>query len=410
MNVKIAAQTLSSSVADAIQYLMEVGHPDCVDATGTIRFIRVIDQLFDLLNSRSPYAKGFKKALFNNDSSRWKSTINETTKYLSELTVQSTGVSILKHRRKTFALGLITAALSVNSLAQRLFSSNHSFKYLLTYKLSQDHLELLFACIRGKNGFNNNPDIRQFKSSLKKILMRNSIIGSNKANCLIFEDHSNGSVFSLKWNKRNAPLLEPEIVTHLDQQEINLLSDRINSTVTSVYQDAILGYIAGFIVRKILKRISCVQCSESLLHNLPNLHNDHGYGRYILPSLSLINSKNRGGLIIPSKSVVDIVIKSDKAFRIYIGTKSKMNKHTMLNMIYSSIISTNLFSELADHDKENEQINEDMHSSQLIKKIIKKFLKLRLFAYTKQYNKDILHKDSIGKRQQSTKLVLFSGI
>ena len=64
MNVKVTAQTLSSSVADAIEYLMTSGHPKFADAEETIRFIRIIDKLFDLLNSRNQFGKGFKNPYF----------------------------------------------------------------------------------------------------------------------------------------------------------------------------------------------------------------------------------------------------------------------------------------------------------------------------------------------------------
>ena len=47
MNVKIAAQTLSSSVADALEFLMNIGHPELKDASGTIQFLRIIDRIFD---------------------------------------------------------------------------------------------------------------------------------------------------------------------------------------------------------------------------------------------------------------------------------------------------------------------------------------------------------------------------
>ena len=36
MNVKVAAQTLSSSVADAIEYLMNSDHPNFANAGGTL--------------------------------------------------------------------------------------------------------------------------------------------------------------------------------------------------------------------------------------------------------------------------------------------------------------------------------------------------------------------------------------
>ena len=56
MKVNIAAQTFSSSVADALEFLMKAGHPSFIDAEGTIVFIRTIDKLFDILDSRSPFA------------------------------------------------------------------------------------------------------------------------------------------------------------------------------------------------------------------------------------------------------------------------------------------------------------------------------------------------------------------
>ena len=60
MKVNIAAQNLSSSVADAIQFLEEIDHPAFQDSSATVLFIRKLDRLFDLLNVRSPQGKGFK--------------------------------------------------------------------------------------------------------------------------------------------------------------------------------------------------------------------------------------------------------------------------------------------------------------------------------------------------------------
>lgn len=60
MNVKVAAQTLSSSVANALEFLLNKKHPDFVDCIATIEYIRVIDRLFDYFNSRDPYGQRFK--------------------------------------------------------------------------------------------------------------------------------------------------------------------------------------------------------------------------------------------------------------------------------------------------------------------------------------------------------------
>ena len=120
------------------------------------------------------------------------------------------GRSLLQRGRKTFLIGLTVCARSIEKIADRLLTrAVNPFRFIWTYKMSQDHLELLFGCIRGKNGFNSNPDVRMFKSSLKRILLRNSIVSSKHSNCARFQDEGCGSIFSLKWNKRSSPLSEP---------------------------------------------------------------------------------------------------------------------------------------------------------------------------------------------------------
>ena len=201
--------------------------------------------------------------------------------YLINLTDMN-GNPLIKHRRKTFVLGLIVAAKSLQNLAHELLTKeNDPFKYILAYKLSQDHLELLFSCIRGKNGFNNNPNVIQLKSCLKRILLRNSIIGSKYANCMTFEEHSNGSIFSLKWSTKKSPVMSIlKESLDLEYQEVAYLLENNNA---STFREAILGYIAGFVVRKLLDHITCKTCTQSPISYSIS---EHSYGK---SHLSLIN-------------------------------------------------------------------------------------------------------------------------
>ncbi|XP_065683802.1 uncharacterized protein LOC136074437 isoform X1 [Hydra vulgaris] len=127
MNVKFAAQTLSSSVADAIEFLMFSKHPNFKHAEGAINFIRVIDELFVMLNSKNLFSKSYEKALFLNDYPYWNLTFDQIINYLSKLT-DANGTLLLKHRRKTFVLGLIVATKSLQHLAYELLTLNvHPF-------------------------------------------------------------------------------------------------------------------------------------------------------------------------------------------------------------------------------------------------------------------------------------------
>ena len=55
MNVKLAAQTFSSSVVNALEFLLiDLKWSEFQGSEGTITFIRSVDMAFDILNSRTP--------------------------------------------------------------------------------------------------------------------------------------------------------------------------------------------------------------------------------------------------------------------------------------------------------------------------------------------------------------------
>jgi len=60
MKVKLAARSLSSGVADAIQYLQKQGEIQFKNSESTVYFIRLVDRLFDILNSIIPFS-GFQE-------------------------------------------------------------------------------------------------------------------------------------------------------------------------------------------------------------------------------------------------------------------------------------------------------------------------------------------------------------
>jgi len=47
--------------------------------------------------------------------------------------------------------------------------------FILTYKISQDHLEMFFSAIRAKGGFNNNPTTMQFEAAYKRLLIHTEL-------------------------------------------------------------------------------------------------------------------------------------------------------------------------------------------------------------------------------------------
>lgn len=166
MNVKLAAQVLSSSVADAIEFLSDERF---LGSEATVEYIRMLDRLFDVFNTKNPFGRGFKSPLRLVNKEIWINILTETREYLLSLKVN--GQNILQHRRKTPALGLIVDSFSFANLAMDLLTSNeHPMKYFLTYKCSQDQLEIFFSCIRSCGASNDNPDALQLRYTLRKLI------------------------------------------------------------------------------------------------------------------------------------------------------------------------------------------------------------------------------------------------
>ena len=83
-----------------------------------------------------------------------------------------------KSRRKTGFIGFLTAIKSTKEIFNDLVAEEGApLKYLLTYKMSQDHLELFFGAVRSCGGFNNNPTTQQLTAAYKRLLLRSHIEG-----------------------------------------------------------------------------------------------------------------------------------------------------------------------------------------------------------------------------------------
>ena len=207
MNVKLAAQTMSGSLANAIDFMnISQKQPEFQDSKGTVAFIRILDRLFDMLNYRNPCGKGFKQPLKLADINKWKASLESTAKYL--LTLKSNdGEMLITHRRKTFILGFVITIKSTVEMAKKMLTMEEMpFKYVLTYRYSQDHIELLFSCIRAKGGWNNNPNSLQLKYALRRMLLGNAVTASAHANCQILDDNAIIPIFHKR--KHVAPLIE----------------------------------------------------------------------------------------------------------------------------------------------------------------------------------------------------------
>lgn len=183
--MNLAAQVFSSSVADALEYCSQtLKLPQFEGSAATVKFIRIFDRLFDILNSRNPLAKGLKSTLHVSNKTAWQPFLKLASDFILGLT-DTAGNKMVSCRRKTGFVGFLVAIKSIEGIFHDWIEPENSpLKYLLTYKLSQDHLELFFGAIRSCGGFNNNPTARQFTAAYKRLLLRSSI-KNGQGNCVI---------------------------------------------------------------------------------------------------------------------------------------------------------------------------------------------------------------------------------
>ena len=153
-----------------------------------MKFIKIIDKLFDILNSRSVCGRGYKSPLRMNNTTYWKPFFDETTLYIMGLK-NADGRLMVTTKKKTAFVGFLTAISAIKGIFEDLIERKSSLKYLLTYKLSQDHIELFFEAIRASGGCNNNPTVQQITAAYKRMLLKSSITSGGNGNCKKVNKH-----------------------------------------------------------------------------------------------------------------------------------------------------------------------------------------------------------------------------
>ena len=261
--------------------------------------------MFDILNARHQFAKGNKCALKMENKETWQPFLEETFSYLMGLK-DCTGKPAFKSQRKVGFIGFLTAIKSVQGLFNDLVEAPGApLKYLLTYKQSQDHLELFFCCMRSANGANNNPTPSQFIATYKRLLLRNFIRGTNgsveaqdKTDILhVLQDVSDMGTNTVTMSE--AALMKKYDLEPREPCDFDLgMSEipdflRLPEELTE-YQRAIIPYLAGFAGRLSCKQILCPTCVIATGSTQSPVQSN------------FIAHKDNGNLFKPTKSVVKI--------------------------------------------------------------------------------------------------------
>lgn len=390
MKVKLAAQTLSKSVADALLFLChDLKLSEFKGAEETAKFIQLFNDLFDVLNSRSLISSYlYKRPLSPASKIAFFSLMDRAVTFINNSFLN--GIPLLKSKRKTGFLGFL---ICVNSLKNYYYeyieNTSPLLKYIISYKFSQDHLEMFFSIIRSKGGFNNNPTARQFEATYRKLLIHAEIKGSIYANATPLDSTSvlqctsrctvTGSANEL-CSVTNITELHLDDHTYISPTSLNL----------SEYLIDIIGYIAGFVVKSIKPHVICADCIQLLETDI---------------SLSQLQKrKEYGNLVRASLYVHTVCQTAEKTIRYY---KILSNITSIKNIYYILIkdaltrLSSSVFDVFKNHEFEGDVFNG--HFLILTKLILSTYFRIRLHKECKD-----VHQNVSRIRSKCTKYILFS--
>lgn len=137
MNVRLAAQIFSLSVASALKTCRSVLNIDTfAQSEATEEFLQMINDLFDIFNSRNLRQKFYKRPINPDNYELIFSKLDECKEYLLNLKLEN-GQLLIHSNRKTGFLGFIINIESLKTLYQDICQKEQIVPYIPLYQISQ---------------------------------------------------------------------------------------------------------------------------------------------------------------------------------------------------------------------------------------------------------------------------------
>lgn len=322
MKTKFAAQTLSISVAASLDYLRQT-NPDFKDSEATSKFVRLFDQISDILNSKSKFGRYFKRPINNVTAAELFQVFKGAEEYIKKLKIRTErgDVLVLESRSFTGFNGFLIAMENVKDIYRIYCLEIRKLQYIITFKFSQDYIETLFSAIRSKSDFNNNPSALQFESAYKRLLVHNEIKSSSNANCSADGVSILTVSYACTWKK---PDKIDDPISNLESIDVDEFLLGLNLLVKDV-----VTYIAGYVERHIRKVLKCNECLRVV--------NNQTY----FFDRPLIECKDWGGLCKPGTDIVKICQVAEKKSNYYRLNNMLTGKNFYNSLLMSCIREIN---------------------------------------------------------------------
>jgi hypothetical protein len=270
--------------------------------------------------------------------------------------------------------------------------------FLLTYKLSQDHLELFFGVLRRHGGNNDNPTTQQFNAAYKRTLIQRDLNAPTTGNCSAVDGTYSIATQNIKDKQPN--LMPVLAYQQFDEFEEDENDDEDLTADLGLIQKNVTTYIGGALTRAVQGKISCETCRASFFGNEkdPCEHVD------------LIRWKDRGGLIYPSTDLQTLCLAAEENFRVFEAKGSLQQNYIKKKLMVATKqkISSSLF--LIAHDKDgDEEIDPVEHREICIDEILNYYFNTKLHYAVKKLIENVKRNASL-KRNKTRKFLHNLGV
>lgn len=387
MCVRLAVETMSDSVADSIEQLQEDGTPEFQESNATIEYIRVNNNLFDVMNSKVNHeGPNYKQPISESNEAKIFDYFRFAKNYLKTLEIKNAErwKNVFDTKAHTPFFGLYHNMISYENIYNE-YVRNGPMKELYAFSTSQDHLESFFGASRRMNGCNTNPTPQQFRASYRKLLICNEVTTSEFSNCI----HDATKILTIS---SRPPKLDNENNNEVDEiiPNIVVLHQNENRDSSESHSQA---YLASIIENSVAKSIHrkgrdmCQKCIDVFAEN--EIIDD-----------SLIRKKSETEEILqPCKSTMEIL---DVAGDVLIQFQ---NRSVSYQNTLKTILSTLVFDDLFKSSNFEEHFGTN-HKNDLIKAVVETYLRIKSMSVA-----DNLTKDAQGYliRRVLTKQIHFAG-
>lgn len=411
MKVSLAVQTMSNSVADALEQMCEDQYEDFIDCESTVEFIRLCNNVFDVMNygDGKPSDEHFKQPICEANIERFRTLFQEFEYFISSLKVDEykskkhknsgkkpTRKPVLKSRSSVGFFGLLNNIRSILNIYTDYIRSG-LLDTFYTFQFSQDHLETYFSLIRSCLGWNNNPTEVQFKSAYRKLLVCMPHQSARNGNCIINSTNvlTVSSAHQPTQQISKLPLHQVEAI-EIDIEEFdNLLHEEIEP-----YDQHIRAIVASTVEKNIVKRISlrsvsgCQDCLAVFSEN------QRVFDEFIAKKDRTKRHTQ------PCSSSVYIISACNSVFKL-LQSHAHVNIDVMAKTIFNNLDTDQLYDSSLFQNHQNYMTNNLTHKEQFIYDIIFEYLCLK----SKKIGKRITIEEQNGRalRRKLTRNIILAG-